>query len=336
MPLKEYGILKCTVKRTDPAPGREDATPHYHVFVQANGQEYRLSINSKNGETCSGVMYYVNPNFQHEITDQLLESDLPFGYTALERAPGGLALDYIRRNICERRQFLALPTDQPGPENDLNDLFDMYLKKAIDQQNTILYVFGEPYPNGMHDIHMNQGSIDKYADADGVYQDGGLLLHIAPENRWVAIFLAFRTQSWHTDDTTGHALTPQDCDVQEVFEGGRSGAIPRERAEEHPVLIAGACVNPGNRNGGQETVTLLNVSDRAISLDGWSLLNRADESYSLTGTIEPGEFKTYTIEHHMFRENGDTITLVNDKGLKVDGEAYTKQHVKQAGWTIHF
>ena len=31
--------------------------------------------------------------------------------------------------------------------------------------------------NGIHDIHMNQGNAAQFVGDDGVYQDGGLLVH---------------------------------------------------------------------------------------------------------------------------------------------------------------
>ena len=33
-----------------------------------------------------------------------------------------------------------------------------------------------------------------------------MLLHFPGESRWVGIFLAFQSQAWHTDDSTGHAI----------------------------------------------------------------------------------------------------------------------------------
>ncbi|MFD8756944.1 DUF2278 family protein [Kitasatospora sp. NPDC059577] len=41
---------------------------------------------------------------------------------------------------------------------------------------------------------------------NGVYQDGGLLVHLPALNRRPAVFLAFQSQPWHTDDRTGHTL----------------------------------------------------------------------------------------------------------------------------------
>ena len=54
---------------------------------------------------------------------------------------------------------------------------------------------------------MNQGNSGEFRGDDGVWQDGGLLLQLPRESRWVGIFLAFQSQQWNTDDHTGHAIT---------------------------------------------------------------------------------------------------------------------------------
>ena len=61
--------------------------------------------------------------------------------------------------------------------------------------------------NGVHDIHMNQSNVGRFVADDGVWQDGALLLHFPGEaEQWVAIFLKFQSQTWHTDDETGHKI----------------------------------------------------------------------------------------------------------------------------------
>ena len=52
-------------------------------------------------------------------------------------------------------------------------------------------------------MHQNQGNIRQYRRDDGVWQDGGLL--VQKDTAWTAILLRFQSQSWRTDDATGHA-----------------------------------------------------------------------------------------------------------------------------------
>ena len=54
---------------------------------------------------------------------------------------------------------------------------------------------------------MNQGNDDdKHKVDNGVWQDGGLIFHFSKPDQWVAIFLKFKSQSWHTKDDDGNPL----------------------------------------------------------------------------------------------------------------------------------
>ena len=128
-------------------------------------------------------------------------------------------LDYVRGDLFDPAQMRPLPADVSGPDNDLGDLLD----DCVDPRDRIRRrrstrsgsaggrrrasrdkVFGFRPGNGVHDIHMNQGNSPRFEGDDGVWQDGALLIHLPAEERWVGIFLAFQSQSWHTDDVTGH------------------------------------------------------------------------------------------------------------------------------------
>jgi len=53
---------------------------------------------------------------------------------------------------------------------------------------------------GIHDIHMNQGSVGAHAGSNGIYQDGGIIIHFPSHNKWTAIFLKFESQAIQTDE----------------------------------------------------------------------------------------------------------------------------------------
>ncbi|HWJ25509.1 MAG TPA: DUF2278 family protein, partial [Flavisolibacter sp.] len=53
--------------------------------------------------------------------------------------------------------------------------------------------------NGIHDIHMNQGDHGQNSHANGIWQDGALFIDYPDENRWIAMFLRFQSQSTKTD-----------------------------------------------------------------------------------------------------------------------------------------
>jgi len=70
-----------------------------------------------------------------------------------------------------------------------------------------IYLFGSSFGSGIHDIHMNQGSLPQYPN--GVYQDGAILVEFQ-NGHWEAIFLAFASQKTQTDDDSGKPLSGSD------------------------------------------------------------------------------------------------------------------------------
>ena len=114
-----------------------------------------------------------------------------------------------------------LPADVPGPNNDLEDLIGQLVTHAIADQTGFVYAFGSRWGperrtpdrvfgftpgNGIHNVHMNQGNHPRFEDDDGVWQDGALLVQLGTSAEWAAVFLAFQSQAWRTDDRTGHAI----------------------------------------------------------------------------------------------------------------------------------
>ncbi len=335
-----YGVLKCKVI------GRRQGmreNPHYQLHAESGGIHYRIAINVKSQLSPSELLYYTDEHFEHEVTGDL--PGLPFGFTYLDSKPGGMALDYIRGNLFDRRSMVPLAFEVPGHDNDLNGKLDMYMKLAMECDDAVLYAYGDvwgPEPkqadsifgfipgNGLHDIHMNQGNGGVRTKDNGVYQDGGLLLHFPSSNRWIAIFLAFQSQSWHTNDLTGHPI--------HLGRQAPSGTQERELHTEHAIFIVGAIVKPAAPTA-YESVTLLNVTDRTMDLTGWSLANKFKRKYPLKGTIEPGQYLTVPLTlpgySDYLRQRGDIITLLDTNGLKVHGVSYTRSQVR-SGWTIRF
>jgi uncharacterized protein YukJ len=128
-------------------------------------------------------------------------------------------LDFIRANLFDRKSMRPLPATAPGPDNDLADKLHHFVDRAQADADARLYAFGERWGpenglpdkifdfspgNGVHDIHMNQGNTGRFTRDDGVWQDGALLFRFGEQ--WSAVFLAFQSQSWHTDDRTGHTI----------------------------------------------------------------------------------------------------------------------------------
>jgi uncharacterized protein YukJ len=329
MPLESYGVLKGR------PIGRRlgvSSNAHYQIHVVDDTTDYRIAINVKSQLSPSELEYLIDDHFQHHITASL--PDLPLGFTFLDSKPGGIALDFIRGNLLIREQMRPLPFDIPGPGNDLNEAIDGYVQQAMADEEALVYAFGErwgPEPgtkdkifgflpgNGIHDIHMNQGNVGRFIEQDGVWQDGGLLIHFPHTAQWIGIFLKFQSQTWHTDDINGHRIEP---------DSGEPDGIVR---------IVAALVNPIGPAPEEETVTLLNTSPREIDLTGWAIADKQKKRHPLTGTLGPGQTRMVALpESVQLGNKGGIITLLNEQGLKVHGVSYTEEQVQSEGWSVVF
>ncbi|MFD0743486.1 DUF2278 family protein [Phytohabitans flavus] len=330
MPIDRYGVLKgivadCRIETTD--------TPHYQIRLRTPDGDYRAAVNVRSSLSPPDLLFFLDDDFRHPVTAGL--DGLPDGFTPLPSSAGGLALDFIRAGLFDPRRMRVVPTTAPGPDNDLGEFLDHYVRRLIDADGGRAYVFGQRWGperdtadkifgfrpgNGVHDVHMNQGNSGRFTSDNGVWQDGALVLRVPESDRWVAFFLAFQSQAWHTDDSTGHPIVE-----------------PAKPTRDISVRIVAALVNPVGGAPERETVTLLNASPASVRLDGWALVDRFAHRQPLTGTIAPGAALNVVVALPVQLGNkGGTITLLDSGGLKVDGVAYTAEQAGREGWTIIF
>jgi uncharacterized protein YukJ len=326
MPISGYGVLvgRAIQRRL----GTGDS-PHYQIEMVDDDTDYRIAVNVKSQESPSEVEFLVDEHFSHSILNDL--AALPSGWKPLPSKPGGVALDYIRGNVVDRTKFVPLPITATGADNDLNDRIDHFVQRAMGDESSLLYAFGQRWGpetakdkifgfkpgNGVHDIHMNQGNSPKFKGDDGVWQDGGLIFHFPNQSQWVAMFLRFQSQAWHTDDVGGHAIA--------------------DGFEPHGQLRIVAAMANSIQSPEVETVTLINTSPQPVALAGWSLADKNKNKFALSGSIAAGAAQLVTITPPMqLSNNGGAITVLDDQGLKVDGVSYTKAQASQPGWTIVF
>ena len=212
MPIPNYSVLKG-----DPVSGKlvSGRSPHFQIQVQTDDGPITVAVNVESQDG-SEVLYLVDHGFQPDNEADLLQ--LGTGLTALESAPGGLALDYVRSRVhgeplVTRDQMSLLPMSfkAGSRRNDLhNEVIDLQNRAIADADGTI-YAFGSAFADpggvqGIHDIHMNQGNPEGSHDRDnGVFQDGAILMNLPAAQTWLAVFIAFQTQSFDTDDTDGSA-----------------------------------------------------------------------------------------------------------------------------------
>jgi len=334
MPLKNYGVLKGKVVGAKPGGASSN---HFHVLIDAAGVSYRIAINVYSQSTNNrDLQFFLAENFQHPITSQV--KSLPVGFTEVAQQPDGQALDFIRGNLFDINQMVVIPRFQEGPDNDLNDKINFYIDRALRREAT-LYAFGETWGpendrpdqyfgflpgRGIHDIHMNQGNPNPgpHAWQNGVWQDGGFLIHFEPENNWVGYFLKFQSQSVHTDDLTGHPIPFDQPNLPEVRKG---------------IRMLAALINPIGNDPGLEKILLFNPLPDTISLNGWGILDSTEKKETLSGTLAAGETKTITLSgrNAQLSNRGGLITLIDENGLKIHGVNYTEQDARASGqWLI--
>lgn len=322
-----------------------DSTPHMLFRVRSGRNswqgsinvrsKYRVSVDPQPDVPKNNLLVYVDEDWKHPLTDILDRKAFQTGITFIEREASSGALDYIRGNLFDPTQMIVMPSEKAGNDNDLFERLEAILLSARDTDATV-YAFGEPFSNGrgLHNIHMNQGSIlEQHMDEDGVWQDGGLLVRF-PDNRWVAVFTAFQSQCWHTDDVTGHAHEERRCSRfsqgTDDQEGVRQGGMVR---------IVSALVNPTNPvEAGNEQVTIINLGEMAVDLSGWHIADRLDRLEALTGSLEPGMSQVVTLSGSgaLLGNSGGTITLLDADNLRVHGVSYTRDQARSEGERIIF
>lgn len=204
-----YHVLRCRPVITQSSPQIQH--DHLQVLLEIDsGTRYWMTINIRSGQ--DQVYYSLSDDFIHPITQRLLDAQLPSGFTALEKSPNGLALDYIREELVEFDKLDELDPAGVAPANDtgIADMLTTLLVNVMRAPDARLFIFGSRFDDGskyssydlatgIHDIHMNQGSRPPHAGSNGIYQDGALLAYFPSEHRWSAVFLKFASQSTATD-----------------------------------------------------------------------------------------------------------------------------------------
>lgn len=210
MPLSTYGVLKGqAIGRL-----RNADDDHYQILITDGKTQHRIAANVKSSATNapSSLLFQSRNDLPASVIKGL--KALKLGYTKLPSKPGGLAQDIVRGGLADPSKMVVVPPDQPGQKNDLKDIFEDAVRDAMDERTATVYAFGAKWGpelnkkdkyfqfkpgNGIHDIHMNQGNGKQFAKDNGVWQDGALMFQHS-NGSWMAIFLAFQSQTFDTDE----------------------------------------------------------------------------------------------------------------------------------------
>lgn len=213
MTISHYGVWACTPTRYTAQTEKQDPkSPHIYLYFtddSSSSKNLEAAINVKSTDKDTRLVFWLNRNFSHPITEQLSKLDQGFHLaqesgstqnksTHNSRQTSTLqGLDYVRtKNLVDIKAGKVLQHDIPGPNNDILDDLDPILTDAINKKATA-YIFGSSYGSGIHDIHMNQGSLPSYSN--GIYEDGAVLFEFE-DGHWEAVFLAFASQKIPTND----------------------------------------------------------------------------------------------------------------------------------------
>lgn len=208
MPIPNYSVLKGKATGGKVQFNRNGNSPHYLIDLKAGRQKFQAAVNIESQDG-SEVLYRIDRSFTPPNPGGL--ASLPAGRTAIESVGGGLALDYVRSRVknnlmVDRGSMSLLPVAQGAEDSDLHNAVVDLLDQAVADGDGTIYAFGSFYQepgqlSGIHDIHMNQGNpADNHGADNGVWQDGAVFINLAANHHWVAIFIAFQSQTWHTDN----------------------------------------------------------------------------------------------------------------------------------------
>lgn len=177
-----------------------DKRAHYHIVAMDDeGKRFDLAVNigsiyeKMNEIVSSNLKVYYDESYSCRkgiVRKMLLQKN---GITECHK---DLYLDYIRMKLFPHEKMIQMKGFDVTSIY-LTEIIEKNVVQAMNNDDYEVIAFGRLYANGkgLHDIHMNQGSVDKFRKSDASYSDGGLFFRNKLDNRVTAVFIAFITQS---------------------------------------------------------------------------------------------------------------------------------------------
>ena len=177
-----------------------DKRAHYHIVAMDDeGKRYDLAVNigsiyeKMNEIVSSNLKVYYDESYSCRkgiVRKMLLQKN---GITECHK---DLYLDYIRMKLFPHEKMMQMKGFDVTSIY-LTEIIEKNVVQAMNNDDYEVIAFGRLYANGkgLHDIHMNQGSVDKFRKNDASYSDGGLFFRNRRDNKITAVFIAFITQS---------------------------------------------------------------------------------------------------------------------------------------------
>jgi uncharacterized protein YukJ len=336
-----YGALRGRPDRYK----REDntSTPHRLIRVlEPSGQAWRIAVNVQSQTGSNVAFWVVDPLVGHPLLASL--ADLPSGFKSVTRNADH-ALDYVKAPLFDWKLGRMLPPSGSASGDDLQDLLSLYLDQCKAAGGEV-YAFGAKFDrnlhkpidlefgntdglHGIHDIHLNQGSVDSHAGDNGAYHDGGLIL--AFPDRYVGLLLGFQSQRIPTD-AAGNAA-PGAVPIGQILAGTPAPTpTPTPAPTPTPVPAVGSVVyierallNPSGADPGREVVVLSSLATAPQKLANWRLVDKNGRVTPIDLTIGPGQSVLLTLDGNgvQLGNNGGTVRLLDDGNGQVDAVTYT-------------
>ena len=208
------------------APAAPSSNPHLWVILEADGQQWFATINVRSNKDAPGepvgksyLYYLVDTDFAHPIVPSILAR--PEGLSPVERSYAGGALDFQRGNLFNPNAMRVLPPEGAGDDGLVHRL-DAHSASSPRRKRRDVFFYGNAFakdnphqtdaafgytpdtPFGVDNIHMAQGDpreVNNRLHENGVWHDGACFIWDEAGRRMTAVFLAFQSQGWHTNDS---------------------------------------------------------------------------------------------------------------------------------------
>lgn len=177
-----------------------DKNAHYHIMVTALDKVYDIAVNIGSIERLysdsmiksSELLVYHDEEYKNTILDKIVKKD--YGIHIVEKK---FALDYIKMDLFDIKKMKLMPTID-FEKAYLLEIMEKYVSRSLEERVYDIYVYGMFFKDGkgIHDVHMNQGSVERYRHRDREWSDGALFFHNRETLKWTALFLAFKNQKF--------------------------------------------------------------------------------------------------------------------------------------------
>ena len=205
-----YGLAKAKIVLAPTIRAKRikrETQYHEHFGIGVDGATWDIAVNVGTDDADDLLRYKLVFDFHHPIVEQLRNQSA--GWQDLTGQTQLPALDFKRSDILTETGDWRVSDPIDGSEEVEPVASVKRLLLSAFNQGFDVYVFGRFYSegDGMHDIHMNQGSGppflhrpgDDHNDHNDIWQDGAILVDRGTQG-WAAYFSMFTGQTLDTDE----------------------------------------------------------------------------------------------------------------------------------------